>query len=75
MLKHCQKSCKICQVIQGMGMEPMQDESFPIFRCSDINNDCEVKAMNGECSINPDFMNVKVCKALSRFSIKLFEIN
>ena len=62
MLKHCQKSCNICKVMQAMGMDPtaIQDDSLPIFRCLDISTDCETKAMNGECELNPDYMNIKV---------------
>ena len=60
MLKHCQKSCGICQVMQGMGMDPNVVHDVPLFTCSDISDNCESRAMNGECQLNPDYMNVKV---------------
>ena len=62
MLKHCQKSCGICEVMQGMGTDPSiaHDDSLPFYTYSDINEDCEARALNEECQLNPDYMDIKV---------------
>ena len=41
-------------------MDPNVVHDVPLFTCSDISDNCESRAMNGECQLNPDYMNVKV---------------
>ncbi len=63
MLKHCQKSCGICHIMNNMAMDPAAiiNADVPNVGCRDLSDKCEEWAIHEEqCFANPGYMNVKV---------------